>query len=190
MTPLLEQLSFLITNDSLFWFCALAGTGLFIIQFAITLFGAGDLDSHETGTESDSGDFQWLSKQGITGLLMMFGWVGLTCKKQFGLTGSIVSCLSLGSGFVALFLTGIIFNAARRLRSTGTVFNIEDAIGKEATVYQRIPSEGRGKISVSIHNFTHEIDALSLNGEEIPSFTSVRIIKIADDKTLFVVPFN
>jgi hypothetical protein len=188
MQELLEKFNLLITNDTVFWFAALAGTGLFALQFALTLFGTSDEGAENA--ESDAGQFQWLSKQGITGLLMMFGWVGLTCKKEFGMSGSSVIALSLASGLVALFLTGFIFSAARRLRSTGTVFSLDDALGKEATVYQRIPKDGAGKISISLNNFTHEIDALALNGEEIPSFTSVKIIKKADDKTLFVIPLK
>jgi hypothetical protein len=33
---------------------------------------------------------------------------------------------------------------------------------------------------------THEIDAASQNGEEIPSFASVRVIQKANDNTLIV----
>ena len=176
-----------LDKDSIFWFCALAGTGMFAIQFLLTLFGIGEQDSEGSG-ESDAGQFQWLSKQALTGFLMLFGWVGLTCRKEFDLSGALTIAFALCGGLASILITGLLFKAARKLRSSGTVFKIEDAVGKDAMIYQRIPSGGMGRVTVSLHNFTHEIDAISLESEELPSFTPVRIIKIADEKTVVVEP--
>ncbi|HSW86744.1 MAG TPA: hypothetical protein VLG49_04495 [Rhabdochlamydiaceae bacterium] len=172
-------------KDFLLWFCALAGTGMFIIQFLLNFFS---LDGDETN--DDSGTFTWLSKHTITVFLMMFGWTGLTCIKQFELPATATALISLAAGSISIFITGFIFKMARKMRSPGTVFRIEDAIGKEATIYQRIPKDGIGKISVSIHQLTHEIDAVSSHHEELASFTSVQIIKKADEKTVVVVPIK
>ena len=80
------------------------------------------------------------------------------------------------------------FKGARKLHSPGAIFDLEKAIGKEATVYQRIPKSGTGKISVSMDKMLYEIDASSLNGDEIESFSQVLISKKIDDKTLAVTP--
>jgi hypothetical protein len=85
-----------------------------------------------------------------------------------------------------MLLISLLFKLAFKLRSPGTVFRIEEALGKEATVYQRIAKERVGKISLPLREITHEIDAISLNGEEIASFTQVQIVKIADEKTVLV----
>ena len=166
-------------DDSLFWFCALTGSGLFLIQFLLTLIGDLDNESHSIN------DFKWLSKQAITGFLMMFGWVGLTCKKEFECTNLTSSFIGFLCGIVAMVITGFIFKMAGHLKSSGTVFCIDDAIGKEATIYQQILKGEKGKISLSLNGFTHEIDAISLD-EEIPSFTPVHIINKVDDQTLIV----
>ncbi len=180
-----------IVKDSTFWFCALSGSGLFIVQFLLDLVGgASHHDLDDGGGEISPGKFHWLTKQALTGFLMMFGWVGLTCRKEFDLPGVTSVLLALAGGIVAIFCTGLIFKGAKSLRSSGTVFRIEDSIGKEATVYQRIPKNGVGKISVSVHNFTHEIEAISHNCEELASFTTVKIIKKADEKTVFVTPIK
>ncbi|NGX38350.1 MAG: hypothetical protein K1000chlam2_01523 [Chlamydiae bacterium] len=176
----------IVVKDSFFWFCALSGTGLFIILFISFLVGAGndgDADDHD-------GEFRWLSKQAFTGFLMMFGWVGLTCRNQFGLGGIGTSIFSLAAGFVSMFVTGLIFKGALKLKSTGTVFRIEDAIGKQATVYQEISPNGIGKISVILNDLTHEIDAVTSHPEVLQSFTEVQIINQADDKTVVVVPIT
>lgn len=173
-------------KDHLFWFCALAGSGMFLIQSVLFFVGA-DADDVDDGS---SQNFKWLSKQAVTGFLMMFGWAGLTCKKELGYSAVSSTLIAAAAGALAMFITGSIFKLARKLRSSGTVFRIEEAIGKEAAVYQRIPKGGVGKISISLQDLTHEIDAISLNGEEVDSFAQVQVVKKADDRTVIVVPIK
>jgi len=174
-------------SDAFFWFCALSGTVLFIIQFALTLLGAADHNELVDDTSgADAGNFKWMSKQAITGFLMMFGWVALTCQKQFGLQGASTIAIAFAGGLVTVLITGWIFKTAKKFHSPGNVFKIEDTLGKEATVYQRIPAGGAGKISVTLNDLTHEIDAITHEPLDLPSFTRVQIIKKADDKTVVV----
>jgi len=182
MSDFINSLQTALSKDTFFWFFALAGSGMFLIQFLLTLFGMGD---HE---ELDAQHFKWLTKQTLTGFLMFFGWVGLTCKREFSLNGLASAAWATGGGLAAVFVTAFIFKMAKKLQSSGTVFRIEEAIGKEAVVYQRIPKEGAGKISISLHHHTHEIDAVSLTQEEIASFTLVEIVKNMDGRTVAVVP--
>jgi hypothetical protein len=183
----------LIKAGSIFWFCALTGSGMFVIQFIINIFGGNDPDSYDVGdatdVSSDSIDvrkFKWLSLQAITGFLMIFGWTAITCQREFGLENMATMGISMASGILAAFIIRSIFTGAKRLHSSGNSYRIEDAIGKEAYVYQSIPKEGVGKISISLQQFTYEIDAISLNSEEVSSFTRVKIIKKKDDNTVVV----
>jgi hypothetical protein len=190
----------LIRSGSIFWFCALAGSGMFLIQFIINIFGMGDHDSfdasdissdtnHDGGQDSaDAKKFKWLSMQTITGFLMMFGWTAITCQNEFGLQDSITIGISLTSGIFAALIIRSIFKLAKKLRSSGSVYRIEDAIGKEGYVYQCIPKGGKGKISMSLQNFTHEIDAISHHYEDLPSFMRVKIIEKSDENTVVVAP--
>ena len=171
-------------QDPLFWFCALAGSGLFLIQFILIFFG---IDSDHDGSFQD---FKWLSKQALTGFLMMFGWIGLACKRELGFSAAGAAGIGVVAGMFAMLITGMIFKLARKLRSSGTVFRIEEAVGKEGSVYQRIPKDGIGKITISLGEMTHEIDAVSLSGEEVSSFSPVQIIKKMDERTVIVVPIK
>jgi hypothetical protein len=191
MSDFITLLQTALAKDTFYWFCALAGSGMFIIQFLLTLFGIG----HEQDMVDDHGhfdvqNFKWLTKQTFTGFLMFFGWVGLTCKREFEMSNSASAGLAVIGGFIAVVVTAFIFKMAKKLRSQGAVFRIEDAIGKEAVVYQRIPKNGLGKISISLHHHTHEIDAMAMTHEEISSFTQVQIVKKMDDKILIVVPIK
>ncbi|HLB52239.1 MAG TPA: hypothetical protein VJK48_00835 [Chlamydiales bacterium] len=172
-------------SDPVFWFCALSGTGLFVIQLAFSIFGGGELGGEES-SGGDAGQFKWLSKQAVTGFLMMFGWIGLTCKKETDFSLGIAVALALIGGCFSIFLIGTLFRFAEKLKSPGTVFRIEEAVGKEAVVYHRIPQMGSGKITLSLHNFSYEIDAVSEHSKEIPSFARVQVVKKLDDKTVLV----
>jgi hypothetical protein len=183
----------LIKSGSIFWFCALTGTGMFLIQFIINLFGILEQESFEADgraeASSDSADarkFKWFSMQAITGFLMMFGWTAITCQSEFGLDSLRTIAISIASGLFTAFIIHSIFKLAKKLQSTGSTYRIEDAIGKEAYVYQSIPRGGAGKISISLNHFTHEINAISDHSEEISSFTRVKIVEKKDAHTVIV----
>ncbi len=190
----------LIKSGSIFWACALIGSGIFFIQFLINIFGIADHDSldannalsndqHDSSSDAvDGRKFKCLSIQTITGFLMMFGWTALTCQKQFKLSNITTIGISLSAGTFAAIILRSILKLAKKLKSSGTIYRIEDAIGKEAYVYHRIPKGGIGKISISLQNLTHEIDAISLHAEDLPSFSRVKIIEKKDGKTVVVIP--
>ncbi|MDP1607821.1 MAG: hypothetical protein Q8L98_00730 [Chlamydiales bacterium] len=170
----------LVGSDPVFGYCALLGTSLFAIQLILN-FLIGDVEGDGVL------QFKWLSKQALTGFLMMFGWIGLTCKKEFQVSMPVTILFAVLGGMVAVFLIGYLFALAKKLKSEGSVFRLEEAIGKEATVYQRIPKGGSGKITLSLHDLSYEIDAISQLAEEIPSFAQVQIINKVDDKTVLVI---
>ena len=185
MLGIINKLIELLNNGSIYRFCALAGSGLLLIQIIMGFLGSDGEHDHDV---FEDGKFKWMTKQALTGFIMMFGWVGLTCTQQFFLSPLSSVLFATGAGTVASLISSYIFHLARKAHSPGTVFRIEDAIGKEALVYHRIPKSGTGKITISLHNFTHEIDAYC--EEEVPSFVSVQIIKKMDDKTVIVVPLK
>lgn len=193
----IDYFSELIKSGSIFWFCALTGSGMFFIQFIMNIFGLSDQDSFDAGDAAasnnvddvDSSDvrkFKWFSMQAITGFLMMFGWTAITCQSEFGLQDITTVGISIAAGLFAALIIHSIFKLAKKLQSSGSTYRIEEAIGKEAYVYQSIPKNGTGKISISLQQFTHEIDAISQNSEELSSFTRVKIIEKKDDNTVVV----
>jgi len=142
----------LIRSGTIFWFCALAGSGMFLIQFITNIFGVVDHDNFDVSeavsdnvhdTSHDSSDirkFKWFSMQTITGFLMMFGWTAITCQSEFRLQTISTIGISLAAGLFAAFIIHSILKLAKKLHSSGSTYRIEDAIGKEAYVYQSIPS--------------------------------------------------
>jgi len=184
MLNFISNLTVFLGSESLYWFCALTGSSLFIIQLMLTFIGLGDQEID--GSSADAGNIKWLSRQALTGFLMMFGWTALTCHKEFNLTAFPALAISLTMGLVAIFISGSIFRLAKRLQSPGSVFSINDTIGKEGLTYQRIPLDGIGKISISVNDMTQEVNAISLSHEEIPSFTRIKIINVLDTNTVII----
>jgi hypothetical protein len=188
MQEYIKTFQSLMERSPFFWFAALVGTGMFIIQLALSLVGAGDHDTatDHSGSETDSIQIKWLSKQAIAGFLMMFGWAGLTCLNQFHLTRIVATVVACSTGVVAVVVNGLIFKLAKKLHSPGTIFRMEDAIGRTGVVYQRIPEHGVGKVTVSVQGITREVDAVSNTSGEITSFTSVEVVSKKDNQTLVV----
>jgi hypothetical protein len=185
----------LIKSGSFSWFCALTGSGMFFIQFIINIFSNTDQNNFDIADSTDSSNgsedarkIKWFSMQAITGFLMMFGWTALTCQHEFDLHHIPTIGISTASGIFAAILIRFIYKYSKKLQSPGSCYKIDDAIGKEAYVYQAIPKDGIGKISISLQGFTHEIDAISHNSEELSSFTLVKIIEKNDAKTVVVAP--
>lgn len=183
-----------LNKETFFWFFALSGSVTLFIQLILNLFGLSD--HHDIGDtdidtgEIDTSNFKWLSKQALSGFFMMFGWIGLSCLKEFEFNVLLSLAIAFIAGVLAMFVSGFIFKMARKLHSSGTVFKIEDAIGQEAMIYQRILKKDKGKILISLNNLTREIDAIALNEEEISSFTKVKIINKVDENTVSVVPIK
>jgi hypothetical protein len=166
-----------LLREPLFAFCAYFGLLFFAVEYLLRLLGLYEEDME--------GQLKWLSKPAWIGFFMVFGWVGLTCREQFELSLQISCAVAVGCGLFTFILVGLVLRGFRILRSTGTVFRVEELIGKEAIVYQRIPKGGVGKVSISAP-FTHEVDAIS--AEELDSFSVVTIVNKVDDKTVLVVP--
>ena len=177
--------------ERIFWLCAIVSSILFLIRTILMFIGqdSDNADSIDVDVDDVSSDtsFQVLSINSITAFFMMFGWIGLSCYKQFSM-GNLPSILiALVAGIISLIITSYIFQAAKKLVSTGSGFTIDKTVGLKASVYQRIPANGKGKIQISIKGgMTREIDAISENQQEIESFQSVTVVKVIDPSTVSV----
>lgn len=173
-----------LLSETFLFFCAFTGSGIYLIQFLLNLLGTAEANEENSG--ADAIKFQWLSRQAMSGFLMMFGLSALTCKKEFDLEATTTLMISLSIGLFAILTTNFIFYQARKLHSPGSVFNLDEAIGKQGYVYQSIPKDGAGKISIALQQMTAEVAAISHDNEEISSFTTIQVIRKIDDNVLVV----
>lgn len=185
--------------EKVFYCCAIVGTLFFIIRFVMMFIGAGGEDGMDG--DFDGGDidgdgaldadsdaaFGILSINTITAFFMMFGWSGLTAYVQFqlGVVASLVIAFLVG--FLCMLFTAYLFKSARKLVSKGATFNIESTVGKKASVYQKVPVNGKGRINYSMPGSnTRELDAIAADKRAIDSFKTVVIVEVIDNNTVSV----
>lgn len=183
------------TFELIFWISAIAGTAMFVFKTIVALaigemhdidtdLGVGDI-AHD-GVDSSDAAFELFSITSLTGFFMMFGWSGLAAYKEYNLSQSTAFACACVIGFIAMYGTAKLFSAARLLVSRGSVFLIENTLGKTGTVYQMIPADGTGVIQITIDGQVRELGAQSAEGVEIPSFTTVTVVSVVDTNTVKV----
>lgn len=190
-------------TESVFWFCAIAGSAFFGIKVLLNLvggFGVNGHDFHDGAGGADHHDgpdahgtevaFKLMSLTSIGAFIMMFGWIGLACYSQYSLGSGISILLAFLGGVLTMVLIAYIFYGASKLTSGGAVLDLKTLMGATATVYQRIPAGGRGVIQISADGVLREFDATSEDLSEIESFSKVSVERIIDSKTLGVKRVN
>jgi hypothetical protein len=145
---------------------------------------------HAHVAEAGNGAFRLLSLNSITGFIAMFGWAGLAAHAQYGL--GMLAALGVGgvAGFATMLIAALLFHGAMKLRSNGAKFTLSEATGVVGDVYLHVPGEGKGRVSFVVNGVKHEADAVSDNGEEIPSFNKALVTRVIDSRTVAVVQFD
>lgn len=164
------------TTENVFFLIAYVGTLFFFLRFLLNFLGF----AHEEGTAFDDANlsFKFFSLHALSGFLMMFGWTGITCLRQFHLSIAWSIIIALAVGFILLWVLRLILSLARLLVSPGGQLNYQEAVGQVAVVYQRIVPGQVGKIHLSLNEFLWELEAVTEGKESIPSFTRVQVLKV------------
>ena len=146
----------------------------------------GDTDMHADNI-SDAG-MKLVTVQGLTGFFLMFGLVGLAMVK-FEIKDFWTAVGGLIAGIGTMLIIAKIVLEMQKLQSSGTM-RMENALGKEGTVYLSIPEDGPGKVSIVIQGGLRELEAVSSDNERISTGESVRVVKILSNRILVVEKVN
>lgn len=192
--------------ETAYLICFLAGGTLLVCQFLMSLVGFGDHgdvageghDIHighglEHGADGDHDSYQSmflgvLTFRSVVAGLTFFGLAGLAAQKYLEWPRDIAAAGAAGIG--TILLVGFLMRSLHRLKAEGTV-RIERTVGKNATVYLRIPAQksGTGKVTVSVQNRTMEYLAITPN-QELPTGAQVVVVNVIGPDTIEVVPAN
>jgi len=169
---------------------ALVGTVFFTLRLLLALFfgGDGDVDGDLADVGDGDGAFSMFSLLSILAFFMGAGWMGLTCRIDWGLSSIGSAAAATGFGLVLMLLASGLMAFARSLNQTVS-YDLNTAVGHTASVYMSIPErgEGRGQIKVTVSGRLKTIDAIS-TGPPIPEFKSVKVVSVRDDGTYVVEP--
>lgn len=181
--------------ETAYLICAAAGGTLLLIQTIMVVFGtaadATDADHVESAAEHATGEsfVKLLSWKALVAFVTFFGLAGLA-SREAGIAEETALGIGLAAGVTALFVVGWLMALLARLHSQGNV-KLENAIGREAVVYLRIPrgATAAGKVTLEVQERTLECAAVT-PGDDIPTGTRVRVTALRDAQTLVVSPLT
>jgi hypothetical protein len=145
----------------------------------------GDHADHGTTHHDSSWLFRVVSFRTIVAALAFFGLTGLAAN-AYGASPPRTLGIALLAGLAAMYAVYAMMEAMRTLKAEGTV-RIQRAVGKQASVYLRIPpnNSGSGKIHINLQNRTMEYFA-STPGEAIPTGATVVVTDVIGPDTVQV----
>lgn len=185
------QIFDLITSPlaAVFFFSAVAGGTVLLLQFLLLLFGlGGDVDDgSDAGAESSDSfaAFKVVSFRTIVAGVTFFGLGGLA-----GLTGGLSPIfsvlLAVACGLVALYVVYYLYKMVAQLKSDGSISS-KTLVGCRGNVYVRIPAagQGAGKVLVTQQERTMEYEAISVD-EELKTGTPIVVVRIISPTTVEV----
>ena len=145
--------------------------------------GGTDIDGADLSSEPG---LRILSFRTIIAFLAVFGWVGLEML-QNGINSVITLAVSIVSGFIIMVIMAVLIRELFRLQSSGN-YDIKNAVGASGSAYIPIPAARsvKGKVTVTFQNGSHELDAVTDDADDIPSYAEILVIGISGKDTLIV----
>ena len=167
---MLLQLGALPGFEKIFWFFALVGTIIFLIQALLVLVIGSDhsihIGEHDThGAHEHEGGLNLFTVRNMVVFFMMFGWFGIASVHGHQLTAlrmTVATVLAFFGGTAMMVLVALMFLAMKRLTSSGN-FELKQTIGCLGKVYIPInqTANDTGKIIITLNNRTVEAKAQS-----------------------------
>jgi len=187
--------------QQVFWGISIVFSILFLIQFVFSLIGLdadtdmdGDIDiSGELDADPGFGldaDFAVFSVRSIIAFFTFFGWTGVLVLNAGKSTLTAITAASI-SGILAMLLVGYLIYLFSKLSQEGN-YNINNALFNTGKVYLTIPpaESGEGKIHLIIDGTMREMEAITKEGEKIPTGADIRVVEVLDNNLLLVEPIE
>ncbi|MBQ6884582.1 MAG: NfeD family protein [Clostridia bacterium] len=150
------------------------------------VYGDEIADATELADAAGFDSLRIFTVRGIVAFLVMFGWVGVVMTEA-NINLVITLLTSTLCGFAIMVLVAYIFKAVMKLRSDGTADN-RNALGSAGKVYLTIPPlrQGEGKVNVMLQGSYVERNAVTDEGEAIPTGSEIIVVGVSGQTTLVV----
>lgn len=146
-------------QEQIFWLIAIVSTGIFVVQFILSIF-FGDVDVDVDGdAEVDSDVSSVMSFKGLVHFGIGFGWRMVLAGEAT--LGNLVRATLVGLIFV--FSLWRLYILAYRLQTNHKPESSKDIVGRYGKVYAN-HSDGRYVIQISYNGAMRELDVISLSG--------------------------
>lgn len=186
--------------QKIFYMIAVPATVLMLFQSILLLFGIGDgdgdvgLDLHGDIPDSDidlGGDdgLALFSIRGIVAFFAVGGWTGVVMADR---RWPAVVCIVVAfvAGALALLALAVVMRKVSRMQDSGNI-QLENAIGKIAKVYLRIPAGNRepGKVTLTVQERYLECDAVTNEPTDLQTGETVVVTELIEPNLLVVERF-
>ena len=171
------------------WGIAIPFSVIFVIQMIITFLGLGDHGGISGDADVDADvdmPFNFFTFRNFVNFFLGFSWAGITFYEAID-SRALLTFISVFTGLALVAIVMGLLYALSKTTQSGNI-NINDAVGRTATVYFPIPaaSSGMGKVQMSIQQAIREYDAISEANEPLRTGTIVKIKSVVNPQTLLV----
>ncbi len=194
--------------SKLFFYCAIFGGGMLLLQLAMMFLGfddgglgeigdgldlgSGDLGDGFDGDASTDASGFWLleiiSIRTVSAAATFFGLVGMASITG-GQSTSVSLTLAGVAGYAAMYAVYWVFKQIFKLETSGNE-DIRNAVGIIGKVYIPIDPGAKGKIQLKLQGRTVEYQAISDHAERLATGVSVMITDVISNDTVKVAARN
>jgi hypothetical protein len=179
--------------ESLYFWCAVVGGTILVLQTLLLVLGGGDADAdatdggHDLAAHDDAANafFKVLSLKAIVAFLTFFGLAGLGAGHA-GVSRVPTLLVALAAGGAAFYMVVWLMEGLSRLQAHGNI-DLDNALGSVGRVYLRVPARraGRGKVTITVQGRTLECKALTA-GNELETGATVRVVAVPEPNVVEV----
>lgn len=172
--------------NTLFLACAIVGGVVLLAQFVLGAIGA---EHHDvSGHDAPSDGLHLLSVRALSAAIAFFGVGGLGAR-ALGLPMFFGVIVALLLGLGAMLGVAVAMRSMLRLERDASV-DIARAVGESGTVYVPVPAAaaGVGKVILTLQGRTVEYQAVTPEGQPLPTGMSVLVVDVRGHDTVEVVP--
>lgn len=199
--PFLAATGFAATLSSVFFYCAVIGGAVLVLQLVLMMVGVDDggfgdvadvggVDDVFDGLDGDGTEasgfwfFEMLSLRTLAAAATFFGLVGKAALSS-GQTGGVSLTLALVAGYGAMYAVYWAFKQVLKLETSGNT-DIRNSVGSVGQVYVPIDPGAAGKIQLPLQGRTVELQARSDAAERLETGAKVRVTEILAADTVKV----
>lgn len=163
-------------SSNIFLIIALVTTGIFAVQFILSVF-FGDIDA-DTDVDTDLSSV--VSFKGLTHFGIGFGWYMYLA----GNTGATSYLIAIATGFLFVFAVWFLYKKAYQLQQVTRSEKAEQLVGRECTIYFK-QDEQRYTVQISRDGAMREADVFSESGKDYRTGDKT-VITAYKDGTLYI----
>lgn len=199
---LLAETAFAETLSSVFFYSAVFGGVVLVLQVLLMLLGVDDgglgdladaggfdVGDIETDGATDGAGFWFVEMLSLRTLAAAATFFGLAGKATLAADQSpgVALTLALVAGYGAMYSVYWAFKQIFKLETSGNV-DIRGAVGGIAEVYIPIDPGAAGKVQIKLQGRTVELQARSDHGERLPTGAKVSVSQVLSSDTVKVTP--